>query len=188
MIVTAILNFPPLPSFSDLRTRLLAFKGQQALAAQLAPVASLAAFVAARAHHGPRHSRPRDQPPRSFGGPSPIRHISGPSQPSHRASRPSSFSLGLLGPPPSRQSIQCWNCNQFGHVQAKCPSTRPFAGMHVASSSDPNWYLDSDGTNHMTHDAQQLHSRTPCAPSDQVVVGNGDTLPITHSGIHSSID
>jgi hypothetical protein len=33
MIVTAILNFPPLPSFSDLRTRLLAFEGQQALAA-----------------------------------------------------------------------------------------------------------------------------------------------------------
>ncbi|CAL2280030.1 unnamed protein product [Prunus armeniaca] len=28
MIVTAILNFPPLPSFSDLRTRLLAFEGQ----------------------------------------------------------------------------------------------------------------------------------------------------------------
>ncbi|CAB4278991.1 unnamed protein product [Prunus armeniaca] len=29
MIVMAILNFPPLPSFSDLRTRLLAFEGQQ---------------------------------------------------------------------------------------------------------------------------------------------------------------
>ncbi|CAL2247735.1 unnamed protein product [Prunus armeniaca] len=182
MIVTAILNFPPLPSFSDLRTRLLAFEGQHALAAQLAPVASPVAFVVARAHHGPHHSRPRDQPPRSFGGPSPVRHFSGLGQPSHRASRPSSFSPGLLGPPPSRQSIQCWNCNQFSHVQAKCPSPHPFAGMHVASSSDPNWYLDSGATNHMTHDAQQLHSRTSYAPSDQVVVGNGDTLPITHSG------
>ena len=33
MIVTTILNSLPLPSFSDLRTRLLAFKGQQALIA-----------------------------------------------------------------------------------------------------------------------------------------------------------
>jgi hypothetical protein len=34
----------------------------------------------------------------------------------------------------------------------------------------------------MTHDAQKFHSGTPYAASDQVVVGNGDTLPITHSG------
>ncbi|CAL8154911.1 unnamed protein product [Prunus armeniaca] len=33
---------------------------------------------------------------------------------------------------------------------------RPFAGMHVTSSSDPNWYLDSGATNHMTHDASLL--------------------------------
>ncbi|KAI5343099.1 hypothetical protein L3X38_010975 [Prunus dulcis] len=55
MIVTAILNFPPLPSFSNLRTRLLAFEGQQALVAQMAPVASPTTFVAARFHRGPCH-------------------------------------------------------------------------------------------------------------------------------------
>jgi len=54
--------------------------------------------------------------------------------------------------------------------------------MHVTSSSNPNWYLDSGATNHMTHDAQKFHSGTRYAASDQVVVGNGDTLPITHSG------
>ncbi|XP_020416779.1 uncharacterized protein LOC109948391 [Prunus persica] len=182
MIVTAILNFPPLPSFSDLRTRLLAFEGQQALAAQMAPVASPAAFVAARFPRGPRHPSPRGHSSRPFGGPSSARLFSGLGQPSPRAPRPSSFSQGHLGPPPSRQSIQCWNCQQLGHVQAKCPYPRAFAGMHVASTSDPNWYLDSGATNHMTHDARTFPSGTPYAASDQVVVGNGDTLPITHSG------
>nr|TKS05894.1 hypothetical protein D5086_0000128540 [Populus alba] len=55
MIVTTILNFPPLPSISDLRTHLLAFEGQQALAAQMTHVASPAAFVIARFNRGPRH-------------------------------------------------------------------------------------------------------------------------------------
>ncbi|KAI5316471.1 hypothetical protein L3X38_036178 [Prunus dulcis] len=54
--------------------------------------------------------------------------------------------------------------------------------MPVVSSSNPNWYLDSGATNHMTHDARTFHSSTPYATSDQVVVGNGDTFPITHSG------
>ena len=54
--------------------------------------------------------------------------------------------------------------------------------MHVASSSDPNWYLDSGATNHMTHDARTFNSSTSHTPTDQVVVGNGDFLPITHSG------
>jgi hypothetical protein len=46
MIVMPILNFPPLPSFLDLRTRLLAFEGKQALAAQMALVAYQIPLVA----------------------------------------------------------------------------------------------------------------------------------------------
>ena len=182
MIVMPILNFPPLPSFLDLRTRLLAFEGKQALAAQMALVASPATFFVACFYRGPRHPCLGDQPSHPFGGPSQVCLSSGLGQPSHRAPRLSLFSQDLLGPSPSRQSIQCWNCQQFGHVRAKCPYPCAFAGMHVTSFSDPNWYLDSGATNHMTHDAQKFHSGTPYAASDQVVVGNGDTLPITHSG------
>jgi len=70
-------------------------------------VASPTAFVAARFNRGPRHPRLRDQPSRPFGGSSQVHLSSGSGQPSHHAPRPSSFSQGLLGPPPSRQSIQC---------------------------------------------------------------------------------
>lgn len=60
MIVIALMNFPPLPQFSELRTRLLAFEGQQTFAAQM--VASpLAAFVAVRPPRDSPAMRPRDQ-------------------------------------------------------------------------------------------------------------------------------
>ncbi|CAL8992400.1 unnamed protein product [Prunus brigantina] len=54
--------------------------------------------------------------------------------------------------------------------------------MHVAASSDPNWYLDSSATNHMTNDARRSTniSSATVSPHDQVVFGNGDSLPITH--------
>lgn len=87
-----------------------------------------------------------------------------------------------MGPPPPRPPVQCWHCHQFGHVQAKCPQSRPFVGMHVASSSNPNWYWDSGATNHMTHDAKLFSLGASYTPTDNVVIGNGDTLPITQSG------
>lgn len=52
MLVTALLNFPPLPSFSDLRTKLLAFEGQQAFAAPLNPTNSHAVMIATRPLRG----------------------------------------------------------------------------------------------------------------------------------------
>ncbi|BBH02383.1 hypothetical protein Prudu_012923 [Prunus dulcis] len=171
MIVMAILNFPPLPSFLDLRTRLLAFEGQQALVAQMALVASLLLLLLLTSTVAPATA------PVLF---------SGPGQHFHHAPRHSLSSHGLLGPPLSHQSIQCWNCNQFGHVQAKCPSPRPFASMHVASSSHPNWYLDSGATNHMTHDSQQLHSGTPYASSNQVEMGSNMELVWPEAEAYSS--
>ncbi|KAM2081251.1 hypothetical protein ACFX1T_034915 [Malus domestica] len=54
--------------------------------------------------------------------------------------------------------------------------------MHIASSTDPNWYSDSGATNHMTHDACSASTSIPQSSSDQVVIGNGTSRPITHSG------
>lgn len=107
---------------------------QQAFAAQLSPTNSHSAMIATRPPRGqhPFHAcapfgpRPLNRP---FIGPPPnfcCQH------------RPAFNAPGILGPPPPHHPVQCWHCHQFGHVQAKCPQSRPFVSMHVASSSDPN--------------------------------------------------
>ncbi|KAM1263510.1 hypothetical protein ACFX15_027977 [Malus domestica] len=64
--------------------------------------------------------------------------------------------------------------------------SRAFAGMHIASPLDPTWYPDTDATHHMTNDPHFLTSTTRYGSNDKVVVGNGETLPIAHTGNLSS--
>ncbi|KAI5337531.1 hypothetical protein L3X38_016802 [Prunus dulcis] len=192
MLVTAITTFSPLPSFAELRARLLAFEAQQLHNAAISPTPQPTAFLTQHhAHHQyPRSSRsaPKDsRSQRSFPPPtfSPTFPVRGPTPFSNRRQRPHQHSSGLLGPPPATRSpIQCWTCSQYGHIASQCPQSRAFAGMHVAASSDPTWYLDSGATNHMTNDARRSTnvSSSTVSPHDQVVFGNGDSLPITHSG------
>lgn len=49
-----------------------------------------------------------------------------------------------------------------------------------------DWYLDTGATSHLASSAGILHSSSPCFSSSHIVVGNGDTLPITRTG-HLSI-
>ncbi|TQE03986.1 hypothetical protein C1H46_010357 [Malus baccata] len=97
---------------------------------------------------------------------------------------------GILGLGPTPRGPQCWACNQFGHIAALCPRTtrsgddisRAFAGMHIASPLDPIWYPDTGATHHMTSDPHFLTSTTGYGSNDKVVVANGETLPIAHTG------
>ncbi|KAL6272657.1 hypothetical protein ACE6H2_023349 [Prunus campanulata] len=54
--------------------------------------------------------------------------------------------------------------------------------MHVAYPTDANWYPDSGATHHMIGDARSMTSTTSYGHNDQVTIGNGDSLPITHIG------
>lgn len=47
MLITAIMQFPQLPTFADLRAHLLAFEAQQSLTALMAPQPMLQAFYSA---------------------------------------------------------------------------------------------------------------------------------------------
>ena len=50
-------------------------------------------------------------------------------------------------------------------------------------SQDPNWYLDSGTTHHITHDLTNLNVRADEYQGlDQIHVGNGKSLPIKHIG------
>ncbi|CAL5402425.1 unnamed protein product [Camellia sinensis] len=53
---------------------------------------------------------------------------------------------------------------------------------YVASTSHPpeNWYLDSAASSHITHDLQNLNMYQPYEGHDQVMVGDGVSLPIQH--------
>lgn len=46
----------------------------------------------------------------------------------------------------------------------------------------PSWLLDSGATNHITGDLNNLHLHHPYQGTDQVTVGNGNTLPIHNTG------
>ena len=44
------------------------------------------------------------------------------------------------------------------------------------------WYPDSAASAHITNSASRLQSSEQYVGNDQVIVGNGDFLPITHVG------
>lgn len=48
--------------------------------------------------------------------------------------------------------------------------------------SGQEWYPDSAATAHITNNSGQLQSSQPYLGNDQVIVGNGNFLPITHVG------
>ena len=47
---------------------------------------------------------------------------------------------------------------------------------------DTNWYMDSGATHHFTLDINVLDTVTPFSGSEQVTVGNGKQLCISHLG------
>ncbi|GMJ02145.1 hypothetical protein HRI_003883700 [Hibiscus trionum] len=106
-------------------------------------------------------------------------------------------------------SIQTQRSNHWSH-RSSMPSTtqqasrqmRPFLGKcnsstfcvpphpwqpqaHIATSSSPSsdpWLLDSGATHHITTNLQNLSLHNPYTSSDEVMIGDGSGVPITHSG------
>ncbi|KAH7840568.1 hypothetical protein Vadar_018705 [Vaccinium darrowii] len=65
-----------------------------------------------------------------------------------------------------------------------CPSPYPTTSHSYPTSSPPpsNWYLDSGATNHVTNDFSNLSLQHSTSAPAGVMVGNGQTVPIAHSG------
>ena len=87
----------------------------------------------------------------------------------------------------------CQVCNKPGHSPTYCyhrydpdyqgESLTP-AAMTAGSSVGPNgaWYSDSGVTHHLIADMANLSTHSEYHGPDQVHVGNGNALPITHVG------
>ena len=91
----------------------------------------------------------------------------------------------------------CQICGKVGHTAIKCwhrmdesyyeePSTTALAAT-TSYKVDPNWYLDTGATDHITSDLDRLAIRERYHGGEKVHVGNGTGLRISHIG-HSSIN
>lgn len=55
--------------------------------------------------------------------------------------------------------------------------------MAINDPQDPAWHLDTGAMDHITNNSGNLYSLVPYQGTNSVMVGNGETLPITHIGI-----
>ena len=97
---------------------------------------------------------------------------------------------------------KCQFCNVQGHSARRCPqlqslqqsspqsfpnaSTMPWQPRANAAMVSPysanNWLLDSGDTHHMTNDLNNLSLHQPYQGGDDVLIGDGSPLAITHTG------
>lgn len=94
----------------------------------------------------------------------------------------------------------CQVCNKPGHIAVYCyhryepefQGDNPSPAALMAGSPigpDNAWYPDSSATHHLTADMANLSTHSEYHGPDQVQVGNGNSLPISHVGpsvLHSS--
>ncbi|KAL6276397.1 hypothetical protein ACE6H2_020001 [Prunus campanulata] len=134
MIVTATLHFPPLPSFQDLRARLLSFEAQHSTASPTPPTALLAQqYAGTQSGHGHGHTNIGHH--NTSGNRGGYHRNRNRNRGRHNNGRhSSSFHSGFLAGSPSF----CQLCNGAGHLASQCPRLSAFAGLHMSPQSQPH--------------------------------------------------
>jgi hypothetical protein len=84
------------------------------------------------------------------------------------------------------QSNSNWQSQAQPHPSLNCPYQPPVAWHHHQPQSTTTWVLDNDATDHFTPNLNTLNHPMEYQGSDQVSLGNGAGLPITHFG-HSQL-
>lgn len=84
---------------------------------------------------------------------------------------------GILGPRPQSPA-------QAYSVQSSPTATDIEAAMHTMgiSQPDPNWYMDTGATSHMTSAPGTLSSYSKVSTPSGIIVGNGHSIPICGLG------
>ncbi|GFQ01835.1 retrovirus-related pol polyprotein from transposon tnt 1-94 [Phtheirospermum japonicum] len=108
-------------------------------------------------------------------------------------------------PNPRPYKGRCQLCEETGHSAKRCPNfnSQPFAAhgvspqptarpttappfahtaAHPLASASEDWILDSGASHHITTDLANLSLHSPYEGQDDVIIGNGSGLRITHVG------
>ncbi|KAI3700963.1 hypothetical protein L2E82_45604 [Cichorium intybus] len=119
--------------------------------------------------------------------------------PTHNKGRGRSFRSGRGR---GRRPPYCQLCHTKGHYASACPQLATFAShapvfdtefakaFHVqchATSSGPDWFVESGATDHMTTSTDSITQPTVFSGSSKVAFGDGNVLPISHIG-HSLLN
>ena len=124
-------------------------------------------------------------------------------RPPHQSSN--SFTFNRSTPRPNNNfssmdvmQLTCYNCHGIGHTANTCSSPKLRAQPHSSSSTahlatNPNsmpstsWVMDTGATNHITPNLDNLTFQSDFHGSDEVQIGNGKTLSISHVGSNHSL-
>lgn len=87
-------------------------------------------------------------------------------------------SIYQLAQASSPSNSQSFPSHAYSVTANQSSSNQSFA----PSNSSTPWYIDSAATNHITNDLANLQLYQPYQGSDQVTVGNGQTVLIQHIG------
>ncbi|KAL4557404.1 hypothetical protein LXL04_035581 [Taraxacum kok-saghyz] len=99
---------------------------------------------------------------------------------------------------PTRNNF-CQFCNIPGHLTRDCrklarflrdnnvntdptKSTTPVANVTTSAPVSPSWLFDTGASNHVTSNQNTLHSVSEYGGPDEIVLGDGTGLPISHIG------
>ena len=93
----------------------------------------------------------------------------------------------------SDNNTSCQICGKRGHVALKCwhrfnqaychdDIPEALAAITIRDSQDEEWFPDTGASTHMTGDPGKLVNLYAYNGNDSVMIGDGNTLKITHTG------
>ncbi|KAJ0049526.1 hypothetical protein Pint_15730 [Pistacia integerrima] len=77
-------------------------------------------------------------------------------------------------------AISCCDC--YSHSSNAANLVKAFTSCTLNDNQTSDWYTNTKATAHMTNDATQLDKSNTYTDKDRVIVGNGASLPISHTG------
>ena len=70
--------------------------------------------------------------------------------------------------------------NGYSHKNVAKPTAH--SAMYTPHATESDWILDSGATHHLTNTLDDLHITNPYQGKDQITIGDGNTIPISHVG------
>jgi hypothetical protein len=99
----------------------------------------------------------------------------------------------------STSSVYCQLCDKEGHLAKRCWSflklkkkqsahlAEAFSACSIQELNNPEWFPDSNATSHMTNNPGNLDDPATYSGNERLMVGNGQSLPISHIGFVSTV-